>query len=164
MADSRDWDKEMAAIDKVIAKGGYVAPQGGAPAPQGGGGASAPAPSFAPSGGVAAGSRAWFGIWIRTLLALALAFGLWVWPWTRFCGLNLYAYLGAIVVLGLASLWVMIVGWKGRSAFAHILGFLMFGLAVWLGAAEILPRVEYAKLHRVWACPVQPPPAGTVTQ
>jgi hypothetical protein len=164
MADSRDWDKEMAAIDKVIAKGGYVAPGGAAPAPQGGGGGQAPAPAFTPSGAPPAGSRAWFGIWIRTLLALALAFGLWVWPWTRFCGLNLYWFLGATTVLALAAIWVMIVGWKGRSALAHLLGFLMFGFAVWLGAAEILPRVGYAKLHRVWACPVEAPPSATVTQ
>jgi hypothetical protein len=161
MADTRDWDKEMAAIDKVIAKGGYVAPGAGAPAPAPSGGA-APAP--APSRGVPAGSRAWMGIWVRTLLGLPLAFGLWVWPWTRFCGFNLYWYLSAVFVLALSGIWVMLVSWRGRSGLSHILGLVMLGFAAWLGASEILPRTGYAKAQKVWACPVGSPPAGTVTQ
>ena len=70
MADNRDWDKEMAAIDQVIAKGGYVAPSGSnapAAAPSGGG---AVAPAATPMG-----RRAWMGMWARTLLMLALAAG-----------------------------------------------------------------------------------------
>lgn len=159
MADTRDWDKEMAAIDKVIAKGGYVAPSGGAPAPAPGGG-GAPAPV---SSGVPAGSRAWMGIWVRTLLGLALAFGLWVWPWTHYCGFNLYWYLSAIFVLALAGIWVMLVSWRGRSGLSHILGLLMLGFATWLGASTILPRTGYAKVQGVWACPVELP-ASTPTQ
>ncbi len=161
MADNRDWDKEMAAIDKVIAKGGYVAPSGGAPAPQG---APSAAPAAVHAPGVPAGSRAWFGMWVRTLLVLALAVGLQVWPWTRFCGFKLYWFLTATGVLALASSWVMVTSWKRRSALSHILGLLMLGFSVWLAAGEILPRIDYAKIHRVWACPVEAPPAGTVTQ
>ena len=155
MADTRDWDKEMAAIDQVIAKGGYVAPGAGAPAPAPSGGGR-PVPPGAP-----AGSRAWMGIWGRTLLGLALAFGLWAWPWTHFCGFNLYWYLSAVFVLALAGIWVMLVSWRGRSGLSHFLGLLMLGFAAWLGAAEVLPRVGYAKIHRVWACPVEPAPATT---
>ena len=157
MADTRDWDKEMAAIDKVISKGGYVAPGGGAPAPAPSGGGSAPV-----SPGVPAGSRAWMGIWVRTLLGLALAFGLFVWPWTRPCGFNLYWFLSATGVLALTGAWVMIVSWRGRSALSHVLGLLMLGYATWLGAVEILPRTGYARSVKTWSCPATPPTATTV--
>ena len=100
------------------------------------------------------------GIWVRTLLGLALAFGLFVWPWTRFCGFNLYWFLSATLVLALTGGWVMIVSWRGRSPLSHILGLLMVGYATWLGAAEILPRAGYAKVHRVWVCPVDAGQAG----
>ena len=149
MADPRDWDKEMAAIDKVISKGGYVAPSGGAPAPAPSGGSAPVAPS-AP-----AGSRAWLGMWVRTLLVIGLAVGLNVWPWTHGCGWRTYWYLGGITVLALASLWIMLVSWRRRSGLTHILGFLMFGYALWLGAVEILPRIGYASTTLTWTC-IQP--------
>jgi len=90
----RDWDRELADIDRAIAKQGSV-PQGGAPLP-----APVPAP---PSGsraqvpGVAAPVRrrsvalTWF--WV--LLALALAAALALWPYQRSCGLQLIFFLGA---------------------------------------------------------------------
>ena len=110
MADNRDWDKEMAAIDQVIAKGGYVAPSGaGAPAVTSAGG-GAVAPSAAPGG-----RRAWIGMWARTLLMVALAAGITVWPWTRFCGFRLYWFLTADLLLALTALWVMGVSWRRRS-------------------------------------------------
>ncbi len=149
MADQRrDWDKEMSAIDQVIAKGGYVAPSGGrAPAmsSSGGGAEAAPPPPM--------GRRAWLGMWARTLLSLALAAGLWVWPWNRFCGMRLYWFLAAVGVLALTALWVMSVSWRRRSGLSHIVGLLLLGYSLWLGATEILPRVGYAKVNRVWVCP-----------
>ena len=148
MADQRrDWDKEMAAIDQVIAKGGYVAPSGGAPvaAPAGGG---TPVAAAAPAGG----RRAWIGTWVRTILGLALAAGLSVWPWWHGCGLKEYFYLSAVGLLSLTGLWVMLVSWRRRSGLSHILGLLMLGYALWLGASEILPRVGYAKVTQAWAC------------
>ncbi|MBW8771843.1 MAG: hypothetical protein JF590_00895 [Gemmatimonadetes bacterium] len=150
MADQgRDWDKEMAAIDQVIAKGGYVAPSGGAPA-------AAPASGGAPvAAAPAGGRRAWLGTWVRTLLGLALAFGLSTWPWTHICGLRLYWYLAAIGLLTLTALWVMLVSWRRRSGLSHILGLLMLGYAIWLGTSEILPRVGYAKVVAAWSCPAQ---------
>lgn len=156
--ENRDWDKEMAAIDQVIAKGGYVAPSGGsAPAPQGGG-ASAPA---APS--VPGGRRAWLGMWVRTLLVVGLAVGLNAWPWSHYCGWRVYWYVTGISILALASLWVMLVSWRRRSGLTHILGLLLLGYAVWLGAVEVLPRIGYAKVQKSWSCavPVQQPPAGS---
>ena len=159
MADrNRDWDKEMAAIDQVIAKGGYVAPAG------------ANAPAAAPSaGGVApvaapTGRRAWLGMWARTLLMLGFAAGLAVWPWTRFCGFRLYWFLTAVGLLALTALWVLSVSWRRRSGLSHILGLLVLGYAVWLGVTEILPRTGYAKINRVWVCPANPQPAANSQQ
>ena len=165
--ETRDWDKEMAAIDQVIAKGGYVAPSGGGAAPTGGAGSGSAAPAPAPGG-----RRAWFGMWIRTLLVLGLAAGLNAWPWSHFCGWRVYWYLSGIAILGLASLWIMLVSWRRRSGLTHILGLLTLGYAAWLGAREILPRTGYAKVVRVWSCPVDapqpttttPPPSGGSTQ
>jgi hypothetical protein len=154
---NRDWDKEMAAIDQVIAKGGYVAPSGGsAPAAAGGGGSAPLAPS-APGG-----RRAWLGMWVRTLLVLGLAVGLNVWPWSHYCGWRVYWYLTGVGMLALAALWIMLVSWRRRSGLTHILGFLMFGYAVWLGAVEALPRTGYAKVQKTWSCavPVQQPTVG----
>jgi hypothetical protein len=152
MADNRDWDKEMAAIDQVIAKGGYVAPSGGNAPVAASSGGGAVAPTAAPMG-----RRAWMGMWARTLLMLALAAGITVWPWTRFCGFRLYWFLTAVGLLGLTALWVMVVSWRRRSGLSHILALLVLGYAVWLGATEVLPRTGYAKLNRVWACPAPAP-------
>ena len=149
--ESRDWDKEMAAIDQVIAKGGYVAPSGGS-APAATGGGSAPMAPSAPGG-----RRAWIGMWVRTLLVIGLAVGLNVWPWSHYCGWRVYWYLTGVGILALASLWVMLVSWRRRSGLTHILGFLMFGYAVWLGAVEALPRTGYAKVQKTWSCAVPSP-------
>lgn len=151
--ETRDWDKEMAAIDAVIAKGGYVAPSGGAPqAPTApGGGVSAPARP-ASQGGL----HHFLAIWGRTLLGLALAIGLWKWPWAHSCGAWLYFYLTGVVLLGLAGLWVMRVSWVRRSGLSHVLGLLMLGYAVWLGTNEVLPRTGYAKIAQTWSCPATP--------
>ncbi len=152
MADQRrDWGKEMAAIDQVIAKGGDVAPSGGAPA-------AAPTAGVAPVAAApptALGGRAWLGTWMRTLLGVALAVGLNTWPWSHICGLRLYYYLAAIGLLGLTGMWVMLVSWRRRSGLSHILGLLMLAYAVWLGASELLPRVGYAKSDATWGCPAQ---------
>ncbi|HVX87588.1 MAG TPA: hypothetical protein VG940_01585 [Gemmatimonadales bacterium] len=156
--ETRDWDKEMAAIDQVIAKGGYVAPSGGgAPAPAGGGG-PAPAASGAPGG-----RRAWLGMWVRTLLVVGLAVGLNAWPWSHYCGWRVYWYVSGISVLAIAALWIMLTSWRRRSGLTHIIGFLLFGYAVWLGAVEVLPRTGYARTSKTWSCPAPAVPAPAAT-
>lgn len=153
--ETRDWDKEMAAIDAVIAKGGYVAPSGGAAtAPAQGGGAAVSAPSRPAASG---GLRHFIAIWGRTLLGVALAIGLWKWPWAHACGAWLYFYLTGIGLLGLGALWVMRVSWVRRSGLSHLLGLLMLGYAVWLGTSEVLPRTGYAKIAHTWSCAAPTP-------
>lgn len=152
----RDWDKELAEIDKLIAAG----PPAGAPA------APRPAapPARAPSGGVpapTAGRRAALATWLRLGLALLLGAGLTQWPYTHGCGLPLVAYLGGIGTLVVASCWSMISSWRSRSGFAH---FVSIGLLFWgtfLGAREVLPRVGYAKTRAGWRCDAPRPQPST---
>ena len=148
--ETRDWDKEMAAIDQVIAKGGYVAPAAGQPAaaPQGGGGTPAAAPAR-PQGGL----HHFFAVWGRTLLGIGLAVGLFNWPWVHACGMWLYFYLAAVTILGFAGLWIMRVSWVRRVGLSHLIGLGILGYAVWLGASTILPRTGYAKVSATWSCP-----------
>jgi hypothetical protein len=156
---ARDWDKELAAIDKVIATGGTGAP---APVPARGGGGSAPAPRGGT--GRAPGGMA---TWLRLGLALLLGAGITQWPYTHGCGLPLFAYLGAIATVLVASFWSMISSWRSRSGLAH---FLSIGLLFWgsfLGAREVLPRVGYARESAAWFCGDAParrtPPAPPST-
>jgi len=151
----RDWEKELADIDRLIASGGGSAP---APVPAK---AGARAPS-APAGGggpvaPAAGRRALLGTWVWFLLAVLLGVGLMQWPYHRECGLHLYGYLGTIGLFGIASLASTVRSWRTRSAVVH---WLSIGLLFWsafLGAREILPRIGYAKRAATWECPVPGP-------
>ena len=157
----RDWNRELADIDRVIAKQGS-APQGGAPLP-------APAPgSRAQVPGVAAPVRrrsvalTWF--WV--LLALALAAALALWPYQRSCGLQLIFFLGAAGVTALIALLGALASWAHRRGFAHVVSLLVIVWVAAIALREVLPRVGYAKTNLPWMCgaaPAGPPPAGPTT-
>ena len=143
----RDWDKDLAAIDKVIEKGGF-------PAPTGAGGVPVPAPAAArqpapPAGG----ARERFGAWGRALLVAALGVALWRWPWRHTCGTAEYAFIGAALLLAIGGGWVLLVSWRRRTGLPHLLGLLALAWAAWLLTAEILPRTGYAKDVKTWTCP-----------
>src|SRR5207245_184490 len=140
----RDWDKELAQIDKLIAAGKTEAPPVNRPAKaQGPGGAVA---AGAEGGGRLAGLRHTpFFTWVRLLLALGLGIGMTQWPYTHGCGFPLYAYLVGVATVIVASFWTMLSSWRSRSGLAH---FLSIGLLFWgtgLAAREILPRIGYAR-------------------
>jgi hypothetical protein len=158
----RDWDRELADIDRAIAKQGSV-PQGGAPQR-----APVPAPasgSRAQVPGVAAPVRrrsvalTWF--WV--LLALALAAALALWPYQRSCGLQLIFFLGAAGVTALIALLGALASWSHRRGFAHVVSLLVIVWAAAIALREVLPRVGYAKTSLHWTCgaaPAGPPAAG----
>lgn len=156
MSGSRDWDKELADIDKVIAKGGAAPMSGNAPV----------ARSSPGGGGLAAGGGGRFAVattWFRVVLGLLLAVGITQWPYANACGLNLAMYLGAIATVIVAGLWSSVSSWNRRLGFAHFLslGVLLWGLV--LAAREVLPRTGYARELRTWSCPtVGPNSAGGV--
>ena len=146
----RDWDKELADIDKVIAR---MPSQGAAPAS----GAPAALPAGRPAPSAGGGTLAVFTTWLRVALGIALAVGITQWPYASACGLNLIVYLGAIGVVIVAGLWSSVSSWRRRLGLAHMLSLLVLLWGLVLAAREVLPRVGYAKDVRTWSCP-----AGTV--
>lgn len=155
----RDWDKELAQIDKLIAAGAGDAPAS-APARQR---ASVPAdqrataPARSPAGpGEGVGRRARLFTWLRVVLGVLLGAGLTQWPYAKGCGLPLFGYLGGVAALVAVALSAMASSWKSRSGFAHVLS---VGLLFWgstLAALEVLPRIGYAKQQAAWLCETRP--------
>ena len=146
----RDWDKELAQIDKLIASGKTEAPPlASKPVPAR---EAAPPPAAAGGGRVAGWRHTPFFTWVRLLLALGLGIGMTQWPYTHGCGLPLDAYLAGVGTVIVASFWTMLSSWRSRSGFAHFLSvaLLIWGLA--LAAREVLPRIGYAKQTATWTC------------
>jgi hypothetical protein len=142
----RDWDRELANIDRAIAKQQPAAgPVQTGPRP------TAPQRRFV--------ALTWF--W--TGLALLLAFALLLWPYDKSCGLRLVFFMGAGSLALLAGLIGALTSWAHHRGLAHLLSLLVI---VWAGVMvmrEILPRAGYAKDTRDWTCPPPPPPAPPAT-
>jgi hypothetical protein len=152
---SRDWDREMANIDKAIAKQG-TAPAGSPPSPAAG--------PRSPAGVPAPRRRSVALAWFWVLLAVALAAALPLWPYEKSCGLQLFFFLGAAGVTMVVGLLGAISSWAHRRGFAHLLALSVLTWAGIMAAREVLPRIGYAKQTRTWMCPsggstVAPAPA-----
>ena len=149
----RNWDRELADIDRAIAKQGEV-PPAGAPAPRD--------RVSVPGAPVRRRSVALTWFWVG--LALALAAALLIWPYQRGCGLQLMFYLGAAGVTAVIALLGALASWSHRRGFAHVLSLLVL---LWAGAVvlrEVLPRVGYARTNLTWMCasvPTAPAPQTT---
>ncbi len=144
----RDWDKEMAEIDKVLAKTppAQLTERSSAGTPQTsnpGRGGSVTAP---------AGRRQALSTWFRVGLGVALAAGMTQWPYFHACGPSLFLYLGAIGMVGLAGIWGLITTWRRRMGLAHTMSLLVLLSGGILAAATILPRSGYAKRSATWIC------------
>ena len=152
MTAPRDWDKEMAEIDKLMAqpqaaqlpaKAGAAA---SAPARPGGGGAP-PVPAGAP-----VSRKAIFATWLKVILAAVAAGAMTQWPYAHACGLGLFLYLGASGVIALSGVTSAISTWKRRIGAAHTVSILVLLWGLGLAAAVILPRIGYAKDAATWFC------------
>ena len=143
----RDWDKELAAIDKAMARMPAAAP-----------GAAVPAPRQATSAVAPISRRARLAGWARVALAAALAVAVPLWPYLNECGVSLFAYLAAIAATLVAGLWAGVGAWRRNMGFAHTLSLLVALWALVLGAREVLPRIGYAKVSRAWLCAAPPAP------
>ena len=143
MTGPRDWDKDLAAVDKAIESWKATTP-GTSPS------SSKPAPVVAAAPEPRKGAMS---TWLRVLLVLALAIAVPFWPYPRGCGINLFLYMGVISLLVVAGVWGATSSWGRRLANAHILSLLtvLWGLA--LLAVEILPRIGYAAHAAAWMCP-----------
>ncbi len=163
----RDWDKELAKIDKQLASVSDEellpkTPPAATGMPRGAGTTAARPAPVAPSAAAASGKAR---LWSYTKLAVAAtaAVGIWIWPWPARCGLPLVGLVGAAggaAVLGLCS---ALGTWRHRLGFAHLLSLLAVLSALVLGAREVLPRVGYAQptfdRPASWACQVEAPNA-----
>lgn len=161
---SRDWEKELAKIDKQLESISDEALLGGK-----GAGAPVPAPVPAKPAGKAlpaapAGSAAapaapartrTLGVALRLLLAGAVAVGVLFWPYDARCGLGLAGYLAAVGVVTVAGAWSAVWSWRHRSGRGHVAALVLVGWGVALAAAEVLPRIGYAKAdpaRALWVC------------
>ncbi|HEV7367097.1 MAG TPA: hypothetical protein VGN76_14730 [Gemmatimonadales bacterium] len=140
MTEPRNWDKELADVDRAIAK----QPPASTPAPAG-----RPVPTA---------QRRFVALtWFWTSVAVVMAVALAVWPYDRNCGIRLIFFLGAGGIALMAGVLGALAAWANRRGLAHVLSLLVI---VWAGVMvlrEILPRAGYAKESRDWTCPQTPP-------
>ncbi len=136
----RDWDKELAAIDKAMTRG--PAPSAGAPVGDQG----------FPRRPRRCRKRAAVATWLRVLLGLTLAGAMTQWPYAHQCGVGLYFYLAAAFTVVVAGVWSGISSWYRRLGWAHTLSLLVVLWGIFLASQQILPRVGYAKHLAYWVC------------
>ena len=148
----RDWDRELADIDRLVAKHGGAPTGGAAPVP------ASPRASV-PAGPAPVRRRSVALTWFWVGLALALGAALAIWPYQRACGLQLFFYLGAAGITGLVGLLGALASWSHRRGFAHLVSLLVILWSAVVALRETLPRVGYAKASRTWTC--QAAPAGS---
>lgn len=144
----RDWDKELAEIDKIMTQ----APAR-PPALPGGGSAPAQRPAAAPAPArPASDGPTLLGTWVRILLALVLAAAMSQWPYRHACGFPLMLYLGATGMTVIAGLWAARATWRRRMGLLHGVALLSALWGIGLAAAAVLPRIGYAKQAATWWC------------
>lgn len=146
----RDWDKEMAEIDKIMAKSppAQLTERSSAAGPP-----TAVAPARSAPVASSTGRRAALATWLRVGLGVALAAGMTQWPYFHACGTALFLYLGALGMVGLSGVWGMITSWRHRMGLAHTISILVLLWGGILAAATVLPRNGYARLTATWMCP-----------
>ncbi len=143
----RDWDKELAKIDRAMAQMPAGAPPAGPArvAPAG----TAPA---AVTAAATIGARARAATWFRVLLTAALVAALPLWPYAHACGSGLWLYLAAVCVAGLSALGAAVSAWRRRQGLAQLIALIALTCAAVLGAREVLPRTGYARASASWVC------------
>jgi phytoene/squalene synthetase len=147
MATSKDWDRELAKIDKQLES---VSDEALMPTKE----AKTPAAKAAVK--EKQQNTSTVGVMLRLVLAVTLGVGMLFWPYEARCGAGLAAYLGAVAVVVGAGVWTAIWTWRHRTAKAHALSLLLMLWGGVLGSIEVLPRLGYAKPTEAhpaeWAC------------
>ncbi len=155
MTDPRNWDKELAEIDKLMAADRAPSARERPPAKARGGDRDLSPGSLGRTNRHrdprrATPSASGCGRCLARSAPAALA----IWPYPKSCGSMLYLYLGGVaaVILGSAA---TPCGTPGRTGAAWRTSsgssILLAGLT--LAAAEILPRTGYAAVAHSWTCP-----------
>ena len=146
----RDWDKELAEVDRLLNQLPSHREEQVAAQPS-----QRPQPAAARSGGGAApevsGGR--IGTWARVGLGLLLGIGMPLWPYDHACGVKLFIYFGGVLVVVAAGVWSSLSSWKRRMGTAHVLSQLLVIWGLVLTAGVVLPRTSFAKVPATWFCP-----------
>jgi hypothetical protein len=160
----RDWDKELARIDKQLASlsdDQLVSPP--AEIKRSGRDVALPTRPVARSAEPARTTTT-LGVYARLTVSLALGVGMFLWPYPSRCGVGLAGYLAAIVVVTASGFWSSIWTWRHRAALAHTLSLLVILWGFVLASIQVLPRVGYAipsALHpAAWSCQTSAPVAA----
>ena len=156
MAD-RDWDKELAKVDKQLASlsdqqllkpdatGRKAEPS--QPSAKGKAAVAEPKPERTTTS---------FGVYGRLLLSLAAGVCMIAWPYEARCGVGLAGYLAAVGVVTASGFWSAVWTFRHRAPRAHMLALLIALWGLTLAAIEVLPRVGYAiptdKHPATWTC------------
>ena len=155
----RNWDKELAKVDKQLASlsdEALLAPAAASGKGEAGRG-KPPGKGSSPAATepARATGKPW-GMYARLTLSVALGVGMVIWPYEARCGLGLAAYLAAVVVVVTSGVWSSIWTWRHRASRAHTLSLLIVLWGLILGSMEVLPRIGYAKPDArhpaTWAC------------
>jgi hypothetical protein len=96
------------------------------------------------------------GVYARTTPVIALCVAIVFWPYPSHCGQPLYNFLGAVAAVTLGGFWISALTWRWRMPKTHILAALVVLWGLTITAAEVLPRVGYAKADAQrppgWSC------------
>src|SRR5215210_7723845 len=144
----RDWDRELADIDKSMAKQ--------QPVPT--------APVQTRAGRPVASRRFVALTWFWTGLAVVLGVALLLWPYDKNCGIRLIFFIGAGGLALLAGVIGALNSWAHHRGLAHLLSLLVIVFAGVMLMREILPRAGYARESRDWTCPQTPPVTNPAPQ
>jgi len=156
----RDWDKEMAEVDRLLKKLPNADPtlgRGGEPTVRrpavAGGLVAVPASALRSSGG------GWLATWVKVVLGVLVAVGVTpgVWPYSHGCGLRLIFYLVGVATVVATGLWASVASWRRRMGLAHVVSQILIVWGVLLMTREVLPRVG-SNAAALWLCPDVPPP------
>jgi hypothetical protein len=148
----RDWDAEMAKIDRQIAATSpeKLAQVGAPPAAE-----RKALPAGKPAPGAVHHHKP-LAAWARLLLGLALGVGMLFWPYPARCGPWLGLYLLGVTVLTAGGVWASVWTWRHRTPRAHVLALLLILEGLVLAGLQILPKTGYAKPDAghpaTWSC------------
>lgn len=152
---SRDWEKELAAIDRQIASVPDVPVDESVPQHGPSAAARADLVTGMPSVRPASPGRRWM-LYVRLLVALALAVGIVFWPYGTRCGLELGTYLAGVGLIAATGVWSAVWSWRHRAPRSHIVSLLIVLWALGLASWQTLPRVGLAiptmERPAIWSC------------
>lgn len=146
----RDWDKELAKIDRLIEQG-----KGAPPPAKTAAGKATPASGPQPAPALPAaprGKKDIAGAWLRVVLGVALGAAMTQWPYDAHCGMGLVLYLAAAGLVVLVGLWSAVTAWRRRIGLAHVISLLVVLLGLVLVAQVVLPRTGYLGSYLPWSC------------